>query len=254
MLPTTATGVQIQYDKIMAGEDRKPQHIFLGITKLYEPLIQAIYHAETWMQNGVDAEMLQRQLSSVLALQVEGDVVELGCFKGLTSCLFRLVLDKSRTPHYRTELKTVHVYDTFEGMPKPSQADAHYFLDGEGVIIDIEGGMIGLIEESKENHRLHNLKEPVYHKGLFSDTLPDQLPDKICFALLDSDWYDSIMCSLEHVYPRMQPGAICAIDDYCVPLFPGAKAATDTFLADKPEVILGNPDACKHVFFIKGAM
>jgi O-methyltransferase len=49
--------------------------------------------------------------------------------------------------------------------------------------------------------------------------------------------------SLQHTYPRLPPGAVCVIDDYCDPSFsdwnflPGVKKACDEFFADKPEKV-----------------
>jgi O-methyltransferase len=71
------------------------------------------------------------------------------------------------------------------------------------------------------------------------------LPEQISFAYLDGDLYDSIKLSLESVYPRLSPGAICLIDDYADPAvfpeawneLPGVKRACDDFLAGKPETV-----------------
>jgi O-methyltransferase len=97
----------------------------------------------------------------------------------------------------------------------------------------------------RNNFRSHDLKLPTIHKGWFDDTLPGGLPEKISFAHLDGDLYDSIMISLKYVYPRLTSGAICLIDDYCDTginpngwnYLPGVKKACDEFLADKPERI-----------------
>ena len=91
----------------------------------------------------------------------------------------------------------------------------------------------------------YNLQLPKIHKGWFSDTLPNGLPEKICFAYLDGDLYESILVSLEHVYPKLTKGAICLIDDYNDPSvdplgwnsLPGVKKACDEYLADKPEKV-----------------
>jgi O-methyltransferase len=86
---------------------------------------------------------------------------------------------------------------------------------------------------------------PTAHPGWFRETLPKELPQKICFAHLDGDFYDSIIESLEH--------------DYCDPsvlernnILPGAKKACDDFLAGKPEkmtVLIAGPEA--HAYFRK---
>jgi O-methyltransferase len=73
--------------------------------------------------------------------------------------------------------------------------------------------------------------------------LPSGLPERISFAYLDGDFYDSILISLQYVYPKLTAGAICLIDDYCDPQInpkgwnrlPGVKKACDEYLIDKPE-------------------
>jgi O-methyltransferase len=75
----------------------------------------------------------------------------------------------------------------------------------------------------------------------------------IAFAYLDSDFYESILVSLEHVYPRLPRNGLMIIDDYGDkarnPLawdeLPGVKLACDDFFADKPEkvsVLIGTGD------------
>ena len=94
------------------------------------------------------------------------------------------------------------------------------------------------------NFKRYDLPPPEIHAGWFNKTLPDQLPDRICFAHLDGDFYESILVSLEHVYPQLSPGAICLIDDYSDPnvhdgwdRLPGVKRACDEFLANRPEKV-----------------
>src|ERR1700723_3814982 len=100
---------------------------------------------------------------------------------------------------------------------------------------------------------------PIY-KGWFQDTLPSGLHDLISFAYLDGDLYDSILMSLQYVYPKLAPGAVCLIDDYCDPQInpkgwnrlPGVKKACDEYLIDKPEkmeFIYSGPYS--HAFFRK---
>jgi O-methyltransferase len=112
----------------------------------------------------------------------------------------------------------------------------------------------------RANFRRHGLPEPVIHRGWFNETLPDGLPERIAFAHLDGDFYDSIKVSIERVYPRLSCGAICLVDDYNDPavnprgwnLLPGAKKACDEFFADKPEKLVPiYAGRYSHAFFRK---
>ena len=103
-------------------------------------------------------------------------------------------------------------------------------------------------------------RAPEYFFRRFNETLPDGLPERIAFAHLDGDYYDSIKVSIEHVYPRLSCGAICLVDDYNDPavnprgwnLLPGAKKACDEFFADKPEKLVPiYAGRFSHAFFRK---
>lgn len=164
-----------------------------------------------------------------LIFGIEGDVVELGCHEGITSLLLRMTMNEASTD------KTLYVYDSFEGLPQPNAQDGKRFKKGQ---------LASSQEALEANFRRLKLAPPVICKGWFAETLPTQLPNKICFAHLDGDLYESILDSLKHVYPKMAPGGVILIDDYfdpkilnVNPILPGVKKACDEFFADKPEKI-----------------
>jgi O-methyltransferase len=185
-------------------------------------------------------------VSQVLIYGVEGDLVELGCNSGESSVLITKIMQAHGSK------KKLSVYDSFEGLPPLSASDGTAFQ---------EGGLRTTEDVVRHNFKKYNLPLPEIHKGWFKDTLPGGLPEKICFAYLDGDFYDSILVSLEHVYPRMTRGAICLIDDYCDPAvnpagwnkLPGVKKACDEYLRDKPEKMefIYSGDY-SHAFFRKG--
>jgi len=169
--------------------------------------------------------------SQVLAYNVPGDFVELGCHAGKCAVLLQKIID------YYDPNRSLHVYDSFEGIPEPTTRDGN-------TATFYKGQMAVNQQQLLDNFKKVGLKPPLIHAGWFKDTLPTELPQRISFAHLDGDLYDSIMVSLEHVYPRLFKGAICLIDDYCDPSvydgwneLPGVKQACDEFLIDKPEQI-----------------
>ncbi len=188
----------------------------------------------TGVMTNVEQRMnLYHFIAQVLAYGVPGDLVELGCNAGESSVLIRKVMDTFDAG------RKFHVYDSFEGLPPKSSED------GQSVL-GFEGGALKTARESLfENFRRYSLQLPEIHQGWFEDTLPTELPDEICFAYLDGDFYQSILVSLQHVYPRLSRGAICLIDDYADPSIypdcwnelPGVKKACDEFFADKPEKV-----------------
>jgi O-methyltransferase len=169
-------------------------------------------------------------VDQVLAYGVEGDFVELGCNSGQSSVLISKVMQ-----HYKSD-KKLYVYDSFEGLPPLHDVDGVAYQQGQLKTTE---------DVLRYNFKQHNLPLPAIHRGWFNETLPNGLPEKIAFAYLDGDLYDSILISLQYVYPRLTKGAICLIDDYGDPSInpvgwnklPGVKKACDEYLADKPETV-----------------
>lgn len=197
----------------------------LGVPLRLVPLNQ------TGLMTNVEQRMNMFHLArQVLVQGVPGDFVELGCHAGQSAVLLQKVIENY------DEARTLHVYDSFEGLPDLAEADgATPFRPGQLAVEQ---------QRLLDNFDRYGLKSPVVHPGWFDETLPQELPEQIAFAHLDGDLYDSVLVSLEHVYPRLSPGALCLVDDYCDPEvteqedhLPGVKRACDEFLADKPETV-----------------
>src|SRR5438876_647734 len=60
------------------------------------------------------------------------------------------------------------------------------------------------------------------HKGFIPDSFKGLENAKISFAHIDVDIYQSILDSLNFIYPRMISGGFIVFDDYGFPTCPGA--------------------------------
>ena len=184
-------------------------------------------------------------VSQVLAYEVPGAFVELGCNEGRSAMLFRHIMNLEGGD------RELHVYDSFEGLPAVAEQDGDTPFE--------EGQMATSQQRLLDGFKARKLEPPIVHVGWFDKTLPTQLPEEIAFAHLDGDLYDSIKVSLEYVYPRLSKGAVCLVDDYSDPeawkgfnKFPGVKQACDEYLADKPEeVTLLFSGSFSHGYFRK---
>ena len=197
------------------------------------------------MSNIEQAMNTYHLLVQTILQEIEGDVVELGCFEGVTTILLQKTLDQ-----YNSH-KRIHVYDSFEGLPDKSEKDGDTTYN------------LGACKTQKEaliqNFEKFHVKLPEIHVGWFQDTLPKELPDKISFAHLDGDFYSSILDSLVYTYPKLTKGAVVVIDDYCDPavhnvhnILPGVKQACDEFFKDKPEKVSVLIAGCQsHGYFRK---
>lgn len=162
-------------------------------------------------------------LEDVLRKNIDGDVVELGCYVGTTTLFLRRLLLQHESD------KILHAYDSFAGLPPKTVQDAspagEQFKAGE-----LRAQKSELIRHFKQA----GLPLPVMHKAWFSDLTLDDMPERIAFAFLDGDFYDSIHDSLKLVWPRLTKGAVVVVDDYQSEALPGAKRAVDEWLVAHP--------------------
>jgi O-methyltransferase len=157
----------------------------------------------------------------VIERGIEGDVVEFGCYVGESSKYLRKTLDVTKSN------KDLYVYDSFEGLPPLSKHE-------EGM-----GWRPGTLNTTEEvlikNFRDNGLKPPYTCKGWFKDVPDYRVPDKICFAFLDGDFYDSIYDSLTKIYDKVQEGGYILFHDYERNDLPGVRAAIEDFLRERGE-------------------
>jgi O-methyltransferase len=159
------------------------------------------------------------------AMNVPGDFWECGVYKGGTA---RLLAESIVA---RGSGKHLHLFDTFGGMPVTGAEDLHT----EGDFSDTS---------------LVSVRRNVGHPG-FVHLYPGKIPEafdnedrqRIAFAHIDVDIYQSISDCCHHIYPRLSPGGIMVFDDYGFASCPGARKAVDEFFNDKPERPLVLPTA-----------
>ena len=163
------------------------------------------------------------ELRKALTFDAEGDVVEFGCYRGDTSLLIERELEKTAAG------RRLWIYDSFEGLPARTAEDASAAGDGFS-----KGELFVSKREVVERFKKAGLRVPRVRKGFFEDLDPGEigtggrvgankeagtsdeigasgevlrsspdLPDKIIFAFLDGDLYQSIKTSLELVMPRL---------------------------------------------------
>ena len=145
-----------------------------------------------------------------------GAVVEFGCYIGTTSLYIRRILD------ILEQHNEFHVYDSFEGLPDKRNEDISpigtQFVTGELQVTKKQF--------IREFHKA-GLKLPVIHKGWFSDTSTEDVPDTISFAFLDGDYYESVMTPLKLIESKLAKSAVIVVDDYGNQALPGAAKAVD---------------------------
>lgn len=160
--------------------------------------------------------------SAKWVMPVSGDFVEMGCYRGDTSVLLAKICGKE---------KKLYLYDSFEGLPEKSVFDdsvaGEEFKKGELLVTKAE-----VVNRFKKS----GLVMPVIRKGFFSTLTPDDLPEKIAFAFLDGDLYESIRDSMRLVVPKMSKDGVILIHDYMNAALPGVARAVDEWLKSQNDV------------------
>lgn len=158
-------------------------------------------------------------------LDLDGDCVEIGCYRGGTAKLTSEVLLR-----HRPEVP-LHLFDTFEGMPEQFSLD--------------EVGMRGAFADTslaQVQRLLHNNPQVQFYPGIFPATLPAGFDTRrFRFAHIDVDIEASVLDCLSFLYPRMVNGGIIIVDDYGHPNCPGATRAVEHFFRNSPHRVVQMP-------------
>lgn len=147
--------------------------------------------------------------------KIKGDIAEVGVYKGGSAKIISKAKGK----------KTLHLFDTFDGLPDPTKNDdeRHY-----------KGRFATQVEEVK--NYLKNEKNVFFYVGFFPKTAAPIEKKKFSFVHLDVDLYKSTKDCLQFFYPRMNKGGVILSHDYIGT--PGVRKAFHEFLKDKPEPII----------------
>jgi O-methyltransferase len=171
---------------------------------------------------------------------VPGDFVECGVWRGGSSMLAAHTFAQAGDTERRLWL-----YDTFDGMPAPSDGDVDYagrpaadvLVGADALYAETVTARAGL-EEVQAALRLIDYPQERIHfvQGLVEDTIPAQAPEQIAILRLDTDWEASTRHELEHLWPRVARGGVLIIDDYGH--WAGARAAVDAYFEHRDDAPL----------------
>jgi O-methyltransferase len=124
---------------------------------------------------------------------IPGSIAECGVWRGGSmQAVARTLMARG------VEDRDLHLYDTFEGMPPPTERDrirggkpasdllATRPTTGKvWAVADLDDVRAGMVETRYPTERVH------YHVGLVEKTIPTEAPDRIAILRLDTDWYES---------------------------------------------------------------
>lgn len=132
--------------------------------------------------------------------RVEGSVVECGCYKGGSTANLSLVASLCD--------RELDVFDSFEGMPEPSERDAEHVLVASEEVHSYAAGswQAGLDEVRGNVHRFGDLSVCRFHEGYFDETMPE-FDRPVAAVFLDVGLRDSAETAVEHLWPLLGRGS-----------------------------------------------
>ncbi len=181
---------------------------------------------------------LYKSVEYVVKNKIPGDFVECGVWKGGSCMLIAMTLNL-----FGDTDRKIYLYDTYEGMPKPTEEDViswngrsvleKWEEDKSGVKDNFGSWAVGL-EAVKANVSNSNYPEDnfIFIPGDVAETLKEVKPDNIALLRLDTDWYASTVIELETLYPLLVEKGVIIIDDYGH--FDGARKAVDEYFQNRP--------------------
>lgn len=125
--------------------------------------------------------------------------------------------------------KLIHAFDSFQGIPLPSNKDDQYpgirelndfeqsMLPNPGEQILETTGMTAVSVEDFKKHMIDSgagLKNIEIHEGWFEETMPNNTVGGIVLLRLDGDLYNSTFVCLKHLFPKVHKAGCVIIDDW----------------------------------------
>jgi O-methyltransferase len=136
------------------------------------------------------------------ALNVEGDFVECGVFKGFCSSVLFKYLDFQDLP------RQAYLYDTFEGLPEKTSTEQERSAWGFYTQYDPEEIYNGVREKFAKYKNVNIIR------GIVPDSFETAVPEKIAFLHIDMNSEKAEMLALEHLFDKVTPGGMIVFDDF----------------------------------------
>jgi hypothetical protein len=173
-------------------------------------------------------------------LEVPGDIVELGVFRGMGLMTWANLLEAFCVGD-RT--KTVYGFDNWQGFvdiaPQDGANEDQTHKEVGGFSPAAYKAELEAAIDIFDSDRFVPWKARVkLIEGNIEETVPAFVQDNpgVRFSLVhfDCDLYSPTRAALEALWPRLSRGGILLFDEYAIKEWPGETLAVDEFLADKP--------------------
>ena len=174
---------------------------------------------------------LEAAVRYLCAHDITGDMVECGVAAGGSVMAIAVtLLDLGKAD------RCLWLYDTFEGMPAPTEHDIGRFGTPAMKLFkkrhNQEGGWLKFsVEDVKTNVLSTGYPEEQFQfvQGKVEESLLKMVPERIALLRLDTGWYESTKSEMETLFPRISPGGLILLDDYF--RWKGSRKAVDDYIA-----------------------
>lgn len=234
------------------------------LKKALEPLISFVRDEKYTQAPAEKLQMLDKLVIDVINRNIPGDLVECGVWRGGSALIIANASSGTN--------KKLHLFDTFEGMPAPTEKDYkgndEYpgSIRGEGgkfgkgsnsdtsikVVFDlfekmgidlqriiINKAFLGDQPSSSFSSKFKKYMQSLIGKQVEGENILNKFPRQICFLHVDVDFYEPYKWILHHLYRRVPYGGIIVFDDYG--FWIGAKRAVDEFIENSGEILRDTP-------------
>lgn len=154
--------------------------------------------------------------------RLPGEFAECGVYKGGSAIYL--------CQEARRSGKHVHLFDSFEGLPTPSELDGSHWRKGN-LAAPLEDVQSGLGEYACFS----------CHRGWIPDRFAEVADESFCLVHIDVDLYEPTRESLGFFHPRLVPGGMLVLDDHGFTSCPGATKAAEEFCAAAQTVVINLP-------------
>lgn len=178
-------------------------------------------HVQTDVERGIIWRIATVAWGANNAMRLDGDLVEIACYKGITARIVCDYIDFANQPD-----RKYYLYDLFEhdaSMP-------HHTMPEHGAT---------LYDQVKA--RFAELPNVKVTQGRVPDVLAQAAPEKIAFMHLDLNNAEAEIGALEVLFDRMVPGAVLILDDYGWIGYRKQKLAEDPWLAARGYKVMELP-------------
>ena len=164
---------------------------------------------------------------NVITRKIPGDLVECGCYKGISA---RIVCDYVDFAHSG---KNYYLYDLFE---HDDSMIHHAMAEHSATLFDAV------------NKRFSAFSNVKVIKGFVPQILDEISPETIAFLHVDLNNAPAEIGALDRLFDRISPGGILLLDDYGWRAYRGQKLAEDPWLAARGYEVLELPTGQGLVF------